>query len=50
MLAFALVFFAMVETSISAAFVGASLAWVMVSMATLYVWRKLRLTMGECGE
>jgi drug/metabolite transporter (DMT)-like permease len=47
MLAFALVFFAIVETSISAAFVGASLAWIMVSMAAWYVWRKLRLTMGE---
>jgi uncharacterized protein DUF3147 len=47
MLAFALVFFAVVETSISAAFVGASLAWIMVSMAAWYVWRKLRLTMGE---
>jgi hypothetical protein len=39
-----LVFFAMVETSISAAFVGASLAWVMVSMATWYARRALRLT------
>jgi hypothetical protein len=44
MLAFALVFFAMVETSISAAFVGASLAWVMVSMATWYARRALWLT------
>jgi hypothetical protein len=44
MLAFALVFFAMVETSISAAFVCASLAWVMVSMAAWYARRALRLT------
>jgi hypothetical protein len=42
MLAFALVFFIMVEVSISAAFVTASLAWLVVSMAAWYARRKTR--------
>lgn len=42
MLAFALVFFIMVEVSIFAAFVTASLAWLVVSMAAWYARRKTR--------
>ena len=42
MLAFAAVFSLTAETSIAAAFVGASLAWVVVSVATWYVRRKTR--------
>ncbi|OJU26252.1 MAG: hypothetical protein BGN91_02435 [Nitrobacter sp. 62-13] len=42
MLAFAFVFCAIVETSISAAFVAASLAWLVVSMAAWYA-RQLHL-------
>jgi hypothetical protein len=42
MLAFALVFFIMVEVSITAAFVTASLAWLVVSMAAWYARRKMR--------
>jgi uncharacterized protein DUF3147 len=39
MLAFAIVFSLMVESSILAAFVGASLAWLIVSMVAWYVRR-----------
>jgi hypothetical protein len=42
MLAFATVFALTVKTSIVAAFMGASLAWLMVSVAAWYVRRKLR--------
>ena len=42
MLAFALVFFIVVEVSISAAFFTASLAWLVVSMAAWYARRKTR--------
>ena len=42
MLAFAIVFSLMVESSISAAFVGASLAWLIVSVAAWCVRRKMR--------
>jgi hypothetical protein len=42
MLAFALVFFIMVEVSIFDAFVTASLAWLVVSMAAWYARRKTR--------
>lgn len=42
MLAFALVFFIVVEASISAAFVTASLAWLVVSMAAWHARRKMR--------
>ncbi len=47
MLAFAIVFSLMVESSILAAFVGASLAWLIVSMVAWYVrrkWRSVRRT------
>lgn len=42
MLAFALVFFMVVEASISAAFVTASIAWLVVSMAAWWMRRKTR--------
>src|SRR5262249_51596552 len=43
MLAFAIVFSLTVKISISAAFIGASLAWLAVSVAAWYVRRKTRL-------
>jgi hypothetical protein len=43
MLAFAIVFSLIVENSISVAFIGASLAWLVVSMAAWCVRRKIRL-------
>ncbi len=42
MLAFAIVFWWTVERSIAIAFVGASLAWLIVSVAAWYVRRKMR--------
>ena len=42
MLAFAIVFSLMVESSILVAFIGASLAWLVVSVAAWYVRRKMR--------
>jgi hypothetical protein len=41
LLAFAMVFWLIVESSIAAAFVGASLAWLIVSVAAWYVRRKM---------
>jgi ABC-type Fe3+-siderophore transport system permease subunit len=41
-LAFAIVFSLIVESSIPAAFIGASLAWLIVSVAAWYVRRKMR--------
>jgi len=43
MLAFAIVFSSIVESSISAAFVSASFAWLVVSMAAWCMRRKIRL-------
>jgi hypothetical protein len=43
MLAFAIVFSLAVKNSISAAFIGASLAWLVVSIAAWCVRRKMRL-------
>ena len=43
MLAFAIVFWLTVESSIGAAFIGASLAWLIVSVAAWYLRRKMRL-------
>lgn len=42
MFAFAVMFWLLVERSIVGAFVGASLAWLMVSVAAWYVRRKMR--------
>jgi hypothetical protein len=42
MLAFAAVFWLTVENSVLGAFVGASLAWLVVSVAAWYAWRKMR--------
>ncbi|MFK4622345.1 hypothetical protein ABIF50_005651 [Bradyrhizobium diazoefficiens] len=42
MLAFAMVFSLTAETSIAAAFIGASLAWLVISMVAWYVRRKTR--------
>ncbi len=42
MLAFALVFWLTVESSITTAFIGASLAWLIVSVASWFVRRKMR--------
>ena len=42
MLAFAIVFSLMVERSIAAAFVGASFAWLAVSVAAWYLRRNMR--------
>jgi hypothetical protein len=43
MLAFAIVFASMVEISVAAAFIGASLAWLIVSVAAWCVRRKMRV-------
>src|ERR1700751_1919409 len=43
MLAFAIVFSLMVERSIAAAFVGASFAWLAVSVAAWYLRRNMRI-------
>lgn len=42
MLAFAVVFSLMADSSIAAAFMGASLAWLIISVAAWYVRRKMR--------
>jgi hypothetical protein len=42
MLSFAILFWLLVENSVAAAFVGASLAWLGVSVAAWYVRRKIR--------
>jgi Protein of unknown function (DUF3147) len=42
MLAFAFVFSLTVASSIPAAFIGASLAWLVASVAAWYAWRKVR--------
>lgn len=42
MLAFAVAFWRMVENSVLGAFIGASLAWLLVSVAAWYVRRKMR--------
>jgi hypothetical protein len=46
MLAFAIVFSMTAETSIPAAFIGASLAWLVVSVVAWYVRRKMRAVRG----
>ena len=43
MLAFAVVFWLLVESSVVAAFIGASLAWLVVSVAAWFVRRKMRI-------
>ena len=43
MLAFAIVFLLVVDDSVAAAFIGASLAWMICSVAAWYVRRKMRL-------
>ena len=43
MLAFAIVFSLTVESSVAGAFIGASFAWLVVSVAAWYVRRKMRL-------
>lgn len=43
LLAFAIVFWWSVESRIATAFIGASLAWLIVSVAAWYVRRKMRL-------
>jgi hypothetical protein len=40
---FAIAFWLLVESSIVAAFVGASLAWLVVSVAAWFVRRKMRI-------
>ncbi len=50
MLAFAMVFFALVKTSIAGAFIGASLAWLVVSVTAWLVRRKTRLVRGKAGS
>jgi hypothetical protein len=51
MLGFAIVFSLMVESSILIAFIGASLAWLVVSVAAWCVRRKMRSsTKGADGE
>ncbi|UPK31433.1 hypothetical protein IVB26_42455 (plasmid) [Bradyrhizobium sp. 195] len=42
MLAFAVVFSLMADSSIAAAFMGAPLAWLIISVAAWYVRRKIR--------
>ena len=42
MLAFAIVFSLLVESSVAGAFIGASLAWLMVSVGAWYVRRRMR--------
>jgi F0F1-type ATP synthase assembly protein I len=42
MLAFAVVFWLLVESSVAGAFVGASLAWLVVAVAAWFARRKLR--------
>ena len=42
MLSFAIAFWFLVESSVAAAFVGASLAWLTISVGAWYVWRKMR--------
>jgi hypothetical protein len=44
MLAFAAVFWLLVERSVAGAFIGASLAWLTVAMAAWFVRRQVRLT------
>jgi hypothetical protein len=48
LLAFAIVFSLVVESSIAAAFVGASLGWLIVSMSAWYLRRKMRSV--RCGR
>ena len=43
MLTFAIVFWLLVERSVAGAFVGASLAWLVVSVAAWFVRRKMRI-------
>jgi len=50
LLAFAIVFSLTVKTGISAAFIGASLAWLLVSVAAWYVRRKTRLVRRRTGD
>jgi hypothetical protein len=47
MLAFAAIFVALVQQSIAAAFIGASLGWLIVSVAAWFVRRKWRVTSGH---
>jgi hypothetical protein len=42
MLAFALVFWALINRTVAGAFVGASLAWIVVSVAAWFARRKCR--------
>jgi hypothetical protein len=44
MLAFAAVFWWLVERSVVGAFAGASLAWLVVSVAAWFLRRKMRIT------
>ena len=44
MLVFAAVFWLQVERSVAGAFVGASMAWLVVAMAAWFVRRRLRIT------
>jgi hypothetical protein len=46
MLAFA-IFSLMVESSVPAAFIGASLAWLMVSVAAWYARRHMRFALND---
>lgn len=50
MLAFAIVFFVLVKTSIAGAFIGATLAWLAVAVAAWMVRRKARLMRGKAAS
>lgn len=50
MLAFAIVFWLMVEKSVAGAFVGASLVWLAVSVAAWYARRKMRSIRGSATD
>ena len=47
MLAFAVVFSLMVETTVLGAFLGASIAWLVISVTAWYVRRKMRYVRGK---
>jgi hypothetical protein len=49
MLAFAVIFWLVVESSVLSAFLGASVAWLIISVLAWYVRRKMR-TVREWGE
>jgi hypothetical protein len=50
MLAFAAIFWLIVENSVSGAFVSASVAWLVVSVAVWYGRRKMRSVRGRRGQ